>query len=525
MYILIGLVLATIFLRALPGVLRIQPESSDQTYHLLVAERIRRNKFKYPKRLEGFALPGYYDYPPLFHYFLALFPRKKREQLCPFFSAAVDTVHMVVIYLFVLVIAQMPEFAGLVLNPRLVASIAALMFCISPSLLYYGIGPRAFNTTPRPLGEFFVTITLFLCGFFYLHGEVWTFLLAGIFAGVVFLTSKFSGQALLFFSVILGFLLRSLFFFVLPALGLAFAFILSKGHYWGVLRGWVKHSALYRKIIAKRSHLLKHRNDFSEFKTFFSKAKKRDLAGAARSLLKILQNNTYVILLTRNVMIFAVFFLVFKYWGIILANNVLCLLLSWIIASLGVFFLTSLRSFFFLGEAERYLEHSVPAQSFIFSVLIFLEDHGTLFAVIIAYSIFFYLGTVIQLYLAYRVTRPRRKAKEELLNWFVYQKIVGKKVLTIPYEIHYDIPYRTHNEILYPPANFTLMTEEEFKDLHEVYPYPSTNLLKLVDRYNLDLIVTNNEKLKEAREEGWRYDLSQFEPLFRNNFYSVYRTR
>ena len=81
--VLLAILTLTFLLRALPGILRITSGGSDQFYHFLWAERIRKNKFKYPEKFKGFLLPGVYDYPPLFHYFLALFPRTKREHWAP----------------------------------------------------------------------------------------------------------------------------------------------------------------------------------------------------------------------------------------------------------------------------------------------------------------------------------------------------------------------------------------------------------------------------------------------------------
>jgi hypothetical protein len=520
--ILLVILILTFLLRALPGILRIIGGSSgDQGYHILCAERIRENKFKYPDRLKGFLLPGIYDYPPLFHYFLALFSRTKREQLTPFFSAIIDTIHVLVIYTFILYIAQTPELTIYIPNPTLTACIAGLLFATSPSLIYYGLGPRAFHATPRTLGELFFTVSFLSGCIYYLQGGIWALFLAGIFAGLVFLTSKFGSQALIFFSIILALFLQSLFFIALPVFGLIAALVLSKGHYRKVFVGWIKHSILYKNIAQQKNVYTKFRNDPSQFKNIVLGIKEKDFREFSRSFLNIITNNTYVIFAIRNIMFFWVFYLVLKHLEIVTSNNVLFFLFSWIIASLIIFFMTSLRPFLFLGEAERYIEHSVPAQVILLSVLFAFWMDYMVFGLLLLYHLVFYVCNNVLIYGSYKLGMENRKAKEDLFSWFISNKIKGKKVLSIPID-YYEIQYKTDNAVLFPPANFTLIGEDEYEDLFEEYPYPNRDLEKQIKRYELELIVVNKRSLDYASKRGWNYDLGRFTKIFENIVYAVY---
>lgn len=517
---LIGILILTFILRALPGILRIVPGSSDQSYHFLFAEEIRRNKFKYPKTLKGFLLPGVYDYPPLFHYLLALFPRTKREQLRPFFSAIIDTVHVLVIYVCVLYIAQMPELAGYITYPSKTAFIAALIFATSPSLLYFGFGPRAFHATPRTLGELFITLTFLSGAIFYCEGNVGFFVLASFFAGLALLSSKFGGQALFFFSIILAFFIGSVVFLFIPIFGCVFAFVWSKGNYQKVLKGWIQHSILYKNVLSGKSKILKERNDFSEFKRIFRSIKKKNFSEFSSSFWRVISNNTYVIFVIRNIMIFLVFYLLFTYIEEVIATKLLLFLCLWIISSIIVFFFTSLRPFLFLGEAERYIEHSVSAQAIFISIFfVFLEEWAIL-KLLILYHLLFYVFNIILMYGFYKTFSPSEKAKKEMFNWFISERITNERILGIPTDVHYDLVYGTNNGVLHPPGNFTLISEDEFKDIYREYPYPNTDTKKLVDMYNLTILVVNKELLKSS---DWAYDLRSFTKLYENDVYTVYR--
>ncbi|MDG6251127.1 hypothetical protein, partial [Methanocalculus sp.] len=138
----------------------ISPTGSDQWYHLFFADYIRKNKFKYPKTLKEFLLPGIYDYPPLYHYLLALFPRGFREMVCKYIGACIDTLSLIVIYYSILYLSEFPELSDHFSHPILTAYIACLLFALHPAFLALGGGPRAYSATPRPLGELFLSLSL-----------------------------------------------------------------------------------------------------------------------------------------------------------------------------------------------------------------------------------------------------------------------------------------------------------------------------------------------------------------------------
>lgn len=522
--ILLAILILTFLLRALPGIFGLTTlQHGDEIYHLLCAERIRENKFRYPEKLRGFLLPGIYDYPPLLHYFLALFPRTRREQIAPFISPLIDTVQVVVIYFFTLYLFKLLQFAQYAINPSWVAGVAALLFATSPALLYYGIGPRSYHATPRALSELFITLTFLFVLIYYCNTNLPVLFLASFFAALTLLTSKFGGQVIIFFSIGLAAFLRAPVFLLLPILGFFFALLLSKGHYWKVLIGWIKHSIHLKRTIDK-SKLLIERNNPTIFKNMFSSGVKGDFVGFATNLYSIINNNTYVILVIRNAMLFVLLFLGVRHWQLITSNNATIFLASWVAISLVVFSITSLKPFLFLGEAERYIECSIPAQVILFSFLcIPLTSHAILITLLLYHAIF-YAGNFVTIYTAHKaVLLHRGNDEEELFDWFKREEITGRKIISIPQTCSL-IVYKTDNAVLCPPANFTQISVKQVKSLWEEMGWPNRDIQRLVEDYDIDIILVYKKKLKYALKKGWNYDLSPYIKIFENRIYAVYRT-
>jgi hypothetical protein len=509
----------TFFLRALPGILRINPTGSDPIYHLMLSERIREGKFRYPREMKGFLNSGRCIDAGFFHYLLALLPKTAREFLSPFYSAIIDTVHVILIYLFTLYILHQPELSSIVSSPSLVASVAALLFATSPALLYLGVGPRAYSASPRILGELLITITFFCFAIYYWEGIWWMALLSCLFAGLTLTTSRFSTQVLLFFSIIMVLLLRFPLMLILPILGIIFALMLSKGHYKLVLYGHLKHVIRFCRLL--RQFSVADRNSLTPFKDALVNIKSGNITKALGNIQYTLYNNTFAILVSRNVLLLLLAYFVITDFSFITSNKIMIFLISWTAASFVTFILVSIKPFLFLGEAERYLEHSVPAQVILLSFFL-LNIKGL--TPLLSYHLLFYILTLVMLYISHRAGSEDRRCKQELFDWFRLNNISGKNILPgLGGHIHYELAFWTDNNVLYP-AGERWLNYKEFGLLYEEFPYPNANLKMLIEKYALDLIVVRKPSLEYAAKRGWIYDLSPYTKVFENDIYLVYET-
>ncbi len=523
----IGVIILTFLLRVIPGMLRVRFSGADQAYHLLVADMIREGKFKYPQEQKGFQESGPCIIPVLYHYLLALLPKSTRERLTPFYGAVIDTVHVILIYFFTLYVMQQAEFSSLVSNPSLVAIIAALLFASSPALLYIGIGPRAYEATPRILGELFITLTLFSVAIFYWEGTWWAAFLSCIFGGLTLLTSRFSTQVLLFFSIILAILLRSPLLLLLPFLSIVAALILSKGHYKIVLIAHIKHVIFYKRFL---SILPVHRrNSLTPFKDILTSVMNRKLRDFGKNCLYILHNNAIIILITRDMPIPLLAYFIIINFSYTISNDIPLFFTSWVATSFVIFVLISMKPLLFLGEAERYLEHSIPAQAILLSFFMLRTDTDPVInylaiALLISSHLLFYIVTIVQLGIYRKTDSDNQRLKQELYDWFRVNNIQGKNILAGLSQLDMYLAYRTDNKVLFPVSSKWLESQV-FGMLFEEYPYPNTDLKMLVEKYNLELIIVNKTVLEALTDKGWIYDLSPYAVIYENQLYSVYQTR
>lgn len=502
----------TFILRSIPGFLGwTKSNSGDEIYHLLCAEIIRTNNFAYPKYLKQFLLPGIYDYPPLFHYLLAFFTKANREFISPYISAIIDVVHLNLILLYV--------FLFLDKNISTI-NLTAILFASSPALLYYGIGPRSYNATPRSLSELFITATFLNLMAYYITSNVIFILIVAFFSFLVLITNKFGSQVLVFFSICFFLLLSDPLLLIIPTGGFLLAALILRDRYINIFNGWIKHSQLFKEIIVYKHPRTKARNNFGEFNKFLRSIIDNNFKQSQIYLYNIINNNALMILLIRNILLITLLVICFFEFDRILTNNVYKYLFVWIIASVLVFAITSLRKFIFLGEAERYIEYSIPAQVILFSLL---EPSYVIVILILIYNCLFYIFNSVLIKKIYKFKHSRNYDEIDLIKWLKLDN-KSKSILTINVDPNF-IAYNTNNSILWPPANFTEIDANLFEFLWEEIGWPNRNIKGIIKKYRIDLIIVNSKSLDYAIQNGWNYDLSPYKLLFSNNYYAVYDAR
>jgi hypothetical protein len=519
MLAIIAVLIFCFALRALPAIFKISPSGSDQYYHLFMGDYIRKNHFKYPEKTKGFLLPGKYIYPPLYHYILALFPRLLREKTGLYLGAIIDTIHAFALYLFVIYISKIPEISVFLPNPQAYAVLACLLFSISPALLAIGVGPRTYSVTPRPLGELLFTLTFLFALIFYINGDLFSLIISSFFASLIFLSSKFGVQVLLFFSVIVTILTGFYLLLLVPLLGIAIGLVISKGHLASVLQGSFQHLSLYKNIIQKTYSCTLSRNNFPEFKYIIISLLNRNLKEFARHFRNVLSHNTFIILILRNPFFFLILY-IYIFLNPLLGNNVIYFLNCWIIASIVVFVATSLKPLLFLGEAERYLEYSIAPQ--ILLLVIFLNYWTGCLQFIVIYCMAFYGLTITELALHKKYSKL--DSKEHLISW-IKENIHKKNLLKIAADgMQFELLYRTDNPVWYPES--ITLSKEEFLKIYPVKAfYPPENIQSVIEQYDIKYVITSKNDLIKAEKSGIHYKFKNLDTVFDNPEYLVYKTK
>ncbi len=508
-------------LRAAPALLKISPESSDHFYHLFFSEYIRKNRFRCPGPVPEFLLPGIYDYPPFFHYLMAVFPKRLREIIAPYMGGVIDAVHTWIIYGFVLYLAAVPPFSSYLYDPIPCATVAAVLFATSPALLARSSGPRAYTLTTRPLGELLFTLYFFLLAIFLVEGDIVLLLCAAVVAAVLFLSSKFGLQVMVLFSLIAGVFLQNIPVLVLPLAGILLAIIISGGHFVNVIRGSLLHSVFYYQVLQKEHVTRTLGTVISDIRTIPCRFRYSTIREYTLAVGKILYNYPFFILITRNILFLIIFTTCLLRSSVIGSSPVMVFLFLWLCSSIAGFILTVKKPLLFLGEAERYLEYSISAQAVLFAV--FFSSAPLIFFLLLGYHAFYYTATIFLLFRVNPRRDPSHHDKKDLVAWMRAKIAPGKKIQGIPGGGDlFEILYTTGLPVLYPPGNFTEFSKEEFAEIFERYPFPNRNLSFALAKYHIDILLVNKNSLKKAEKMDIRYALQDYRILFENPTYTVY---
>jgi hypothetical protein len=499
------------FTRLVPRLFCPKARGQDAYYHLFAARRIRETGFRIPQTLDEFLLPGIYDYPPLFHYLLAFFPASWHLEIERWTSAVFDAMLSIVVYIFSIYCLRE---ANYIQDAASTALWVSTLFIFSPSLTSIGTGPRAYQGTPRTLGELFFMLSISLSIIHSIDGGLIFLLGAGIFGGFLFLTSKFGTQVFIFFYIILLFWFREGTWLIVVLLSFLFSLLFSWGHYKDIFLGHWAHCIYYRKAIAHRFYMVKNKNRWINLINIFRKLHRAPLE-AFRS---ILMDNTYVLLTLKNPQL--VYLLVVFFCTKFTYSAISSFLFVWTGAGVMAFFLTSLKPLLFLGEADRYLEYALFPQL----LLITLSGYAFPFFFLLAgYEILLY-----GVFVAGFIYQYSQKAKdlpefEEMVAFIRYEKSI-QRILPIYLNDANQLAYESGKGIAHFPGNFRerFFPSKDFLFFYDkVYPFPNENLKLLMDRYRYDVVYFSKQDISKAQEHGVEYELDNWQILFANTKYKV----
>ncbi|MBW1788825.1 MAG: hypothetical protein JRK53_19760 [Deltaproteobacteria bacterium] len=497
--------------RILPRLVLPDARDKDAYYHMLAARTIRKNRYRMPRTLDELILPGIYDYPPLFHYLMALFPEARHAAVERWAGAILDAALGLTVYLFSLYCL-----AGLgwEKEPATAALWISVLLLFSPSLTSVGTGPRAYQGTPRTLGELLFLLSMACSTVGALEGSVAFLIAAGVFGGLLMLTSKFGVQVFLLIHAVHLLILGSMVWLAVPVMSVIWALIFSWGHYGRVASGHWAHCRYYRRAISRRFYMVTGKNRWADVKAVIPnliRAPKK----AARTLL---MDNTYFLLIIKNPQLFYVIWLYMSARPP--GNPVSHLLATWVAGGLLAFCLTSLKPFLFLGEADRYLEYVLAPQ------FILIMGSGQAFP--FAYFLLAYELVLYGVYVGIFVSHYSQAAggQPEFREMVAFLKNEGRihRILPLYLADALQLAYDAGKGVAHFPGNFrnAFFPFREFLDFYPiVYPFPNEDLEGLMARYEFDTVCFSEDDLVKAEAHGIVYDFRKFKILFMNTKYRV----
>jgi len=166
----------------------------------------------------------------------------------------------------------------------------------------------------------------------------------------------------------------------------------------------------------------------------------------------------------------------------------------YILSASFVFFITSLKWFLFLGEAERYFNFVI---FFILLKCILYYDSNLFFInLIIIYGFLYYLSELFYQILHKKSNKIKSK-NNEIINWLNSKKKV-LKIATIPYGLG---GWRIVNETKHNWLNhlrWENKKERFFLDSNFMKVYPILDINKvdeIIDRYKLDYVICDKKSI------------------------------
>ncbi|MCK5292019.1 MAG: hypothetical protein KAR39_08400 [Thermoplasmata archaeon] len=459
-----------------------------------------------PERLEGYSVDTVFDNPPLFPWVFSFVSKKTREKIEWLLGPLADTIQVIVIFGFVLLVSE----------NYTAAFLGGLVFSVVPILIKPDA--RTFFFSPRPYGELFAALAVLSALLFILHADMLYVASSVLFVSLVLLTGKFPTQAVVFAFLGLSVYYLTFWFLLIMALGFLLSIAISKGYYLKTLKAHLRHSGFYRKTIVYRHSWTRTISGMYQLRSIFSRGSESKVK--ART---VLLRNPVVNALAFTPFLPLLWIVTPFSWDTILGDGTLTAMFVWANLMFIIVLIISSRQLRFLGEAERYMGFGVVPLCYLIPVLLLSLGSflmWTLFWVVITYS-------AVLVGFNYRVSATyfaqSKEERDASLEFFTFlQSLPSGKILCVPANISPEITHKTHHSTLYwggslPGKNFG---HDEFNEIYAEFPAPNRQLGTVASKYGMDFIVFSSKGLEKDGEKD--YDLGGYEMIFRNEEYSVY---
>jgi hypothetical protein len=498
-------------IRFLPRVIYKNAISSDTYFHLDVATRIRQNKYKIPSEIKNYLAPHKHLYPHMYHVLLALFPYKSRLVFERHSAALFETLNVVMTCLFLKYFVAL-QFDFLTDFWILMIGIS---ISISPGLLRTSGGPRAYNGSPRIMGQFLFLLHTYSFLIFLPSDNYWFAAISTFSVAILVVTAKFGMQVIAFFMI--GFSVLDWKYIPLLAAGILISAIITRGQALKIIAANVAHSHHYffiQKALLYSSH--KTIRDYPKALYYFLANIKNGKFNYALNWLFSEKFSLHLLLLIYPyyVIIFALL------WANPINSNFEYAAVILVASSVGTFILTRNKPFLFVGEAARYLEYLLPIMVSFSAFLALKSDHPWMIYAYIAYS------ALLMLYFVFgvRTFLSRMQDEYDQFSAFTDHLVTGdtgtkKRVLPNPFYLCKNLVQRFDCEVLaYYPGNVDrkLFPKEETEFIYfEGGQTVSAGILEVMEKYELEFFFTEKPAYREYVESVFEGKEERFLKYFK----------
>lgn len=473
----------------------------DTYFHLYLIEFIRNNGTNNLIELKRFIKPFGLNYPWMMHFFISLYPKKFDMLFERFFNPFLDSLFSVFLYIGIFYITESDN----------QAIIVAILYLFTPAMFTtLSLGPRIKSFTPRLFGEI-VGGSVFIFEYMYFIFDNYIYLLVAIFfSSLTYLSSKFSVQALVFISSCLFIFTLEIEYIIVLLGGFVLSMIYSRGNYYEVLKQQLGHLKWYFFKNIRGEMGISDRNSIYTLINFLKTGEYK------RFIKSLLFRNTFIIVLTRFPFVYISLYFIFIEYQI---TNQLQLIDYFIISSVIIFIVTSLKWFLFIGEAERYLNYVV---FFVFFKIVpFFDNNLVWLNFFMIYGLLFY---ILDFILVRKKKINYNKLNKILIQWLnKHDKKLN--IATIPYHLGgWSITYETNHNWLYHLVWIDKESKKYLDDNYTLkYPYLDIDKAdKIIEEYKLDYIIYDKSALiKDFKNYNLPDNLKHIK--ISENIYALYK--
>ncbi|GJQ64336.1 MAG: hypothetical protein SCALA702_33890 [Melioribacteraceae bacterium] len=533
MFELITILLIALLLRIMFGTL----ESSDDWASLWYIMNQRGKKwlnFYAEDTVNG----GRRGYPVLQHFIISKFPEKNWKVVGRFFVISYDFL-MAALAVFMLYELQSAGVISFSDNDYLYYGIFAGLLLISPVMMPSTARMQAVNA--RTLGMLLTVL------YFYFLGKVvvfdnYFFIPVVLAVGyLIILSSQFGIQVFLFFSIIISVFLLN------PVPFLFMAFIVGTSF---LFKGFGSYEVLTFNINHKRWYF----SNFNAGTTASNRNKLKEFILApiylfiktTRFFQLLMRDNSVFIAIYSMIPLWYLGYLLYENQGVynsIASNGLIYYYFALLIAGLITFLLTTIRSFSFLGQSERYFEYSLI---YTLIVLFFVLDQLKIWeysklTTVLHINLLWILGVFIFVYNERRKSKKSSEESSAELVEFIYTNCDESRIAIIPLKMSHYISYRLRlkkkkkNIKFY--YRFSLLKRDKGFKIYQneiggsirgnknisidIFKMP---LADIKERYQLTHILIQNSYMKRVKENWGEDTIDKLaEPVFSNDDYKLFR--
>ncbi|MBN1797192.1 MAG: hypothetical protein JW822_01355 [Spirochaetales bacterium] len=500
--------------------------STDEYSHLWLINLIKRNKSIDQKIVSDSIIKGYRGYPPLPSFIISILPKKHWV----FIGKIINIVYELLSILFVFLVTYYLFENIFVFKTDIMTPVIAIT-------LLYGTAPILFPVSytarlSRIGGD--RTISTFLCliyftsfGIAFICDLYWLYIICA-FAGIlIILSSQFGLQYILFTSIILSIAYLNVIPIAIILLTILLAILIPRCGVKRLLLRKIDHYGWYIKANKNKKSNVWDRNRL------------RDIVLMPYYFLKDIKKfiNIFTKKITITIVIYSMpILIIILLWFVINPDNFYILLKDKItlfifvlsLSSIIIFIVTSLKPFLFLGQAERYFEHSIFYFDLIFILYIYrfkLNENIILWVILfqIILVLFNFLFKNIK-YFKMKLYDRKEVEFDELISFLNKKK--SMRILTIPTKMNFKIAthidekrHKYYYDNISSKINGIRYMDEDQIILH--YIKSDFNYFKM--KYGINMIIIKKGDIKYASKKGIRYNFKGLEKVFNNKEYSVYK--